>query len=201
MEFGEKLQALRKSRGMTQEELAEALFVSRAAVSKWESGKGYPNIGSLKDISRFFSVTVDELICSEEILSAAEREQKSFVNKTVSLLCGTLDILPALLLFVPLFGSGAGGAKPVSLLGLTGVNPRVRLVCAVVVALTILNGVCGVLVSRLDRPVWSRHRLVTGLALSVLGSAVFILSRQPYAAMLYFVPLVVKGVLVAQAKG
>lgn len=201
MEFGEKLQNLRKSRGMTQEELAEALFVSRAAVSKWESGKGYPNIGSLKDISRFFSVTVDELICSEEILSAAEREQKAFVGRTISLLCASLDILPALLLFVPLFGNGAGGASPVSLLALSGVNPRVRLVCLLVVALTILNGVSAIAVSRLDKPVWNRHRLVTGLALSILGSAVFILSRQPYAAMLYFAPLVVKGVLVTQAKG
>lgn len=201
MEFGEKLHDLRKSRGMTQEELAEALFVSRAAVSKWESGKGYPNIGSLKDISRFFSVTVDELICSEEILSAAEHEQKAFVGRTISLLCASLDILPALLLFVPLFGNGAGGANPVSLLALTCVNPRVRLVCLLVVALTILNGVSAIAVSRLDKPVWNRHRLVTGLALSILGSAVFILSRQPYAAMLYFAPLVVKGVLVTQAKG
>lgn len=38
MEFGEKLQELRKSRGLTQEELSETLYVSRTAISKWESG-------------------------------------------------------------------------------------------------------------------------------------------------------------------
>ena len=53
MEFHEKLQELRKSRGLTQEELAEALFVSRTAISKWESGRGYPSIDSLKEISNF----------------------------------------------------------------------------------------------------------------------------------------------------
>ena len=46
MEFHEKLQALRKQRGLTQEELAQLLFVSRTAVSKWESGRGYPSIDS-----------------------------------------------------------------------------------------------------------------------------------------------------------
>ena len=47
MEFNEKLVQLRKSRNMTQDELAEALYVSRAAVSKWESGRGLPSIDSL----------------------------------------------------------------------------------------------------------------------------------------------------------
>ena len=50
MEFNEKLQELRKSRSMTQEELAEVLFVSRTAISKWESGRGYPSIDSLPEL-------------------------------------------------------------------------------------------------------------------------------------------------------
>ena len=55
MEFCEKLQELRKSRGLTQEELAEKLYVSRTAISKWESGRGFPSIDSVRAISKFFS--------------------------------------------------------------------------------------------------------------------------------------------------
>ena len=51
MEFNEKLQELRKQKDLTQEELASNLYVSRTAISKWESGKGYPNIESLKLIA------------------------------------------------------------------------------------------------------------------------------------------------------
>ena len=69
MEFNEKLQELRKQKALTQEELAKELFVSRTAISKWESGRGYPNIESLKLIAQFFSVTVDELLSSNEALT------------------------------------------------------------------------------------------------------------------------------------
>ena len=60
MEFHEKLQELRKKKGLTQEELAEALYVSRTAVSKWESGRGYPSIDSLKAIGSFFGMTYEK---------------------------------------------------------------------------------------------------------------------------------------------
>ena len=63
MEFGKKLQALRKSRDLTQEALAEQLYVSRTAISKWESGRGYPSIDSLKAIAGYFSVSLDERHC------------------------------------------------------------------------------------------------------------------------------------------
>ena len=85
MEFNEKLQELRKSRSLTQEELAEALFVSRTAISKWEQGRGYPSLDSLKEISKFFSVSIDDLICSEEIISAAADEKKECMDKYIRL--------------------------------------------------------------------------------------------------------------------
>ena len=91
MELGEKLQALRKNRGLTQEELAEALYVSRTAVSKWESGRGMPNIESLKAISKFFSVTLDDLLSGEELLVIAEDDHKQKEMHTRDLIYGLLD--------------------------------------------------------------------------------------------------------------
>ena len=77
MELNEKLQELRKQKGITQEELAEALYVSRTAVSKWESGRGVPSIDSLKAISKYFSVSIDSLLSGEEILEIAGDDLKA----------------------------------------------------------------------------------------------------------------------------
>ena len=200
MEFHEKLQELRKSRSLTQEELAEALFVSRTAVSKWESGRGYPGIDSLKEIARFFSVTVDELICPEEIISAAENEKKDFISRYLTLICGVLDILPAILLFIPAFGNGAGSRETVALSGLTGISSWIRIVFIIVISLTVLNGICAAVISNFDKPVWNRNRLVTGVALTILGSALFLITRQPYAGLIFFAVLVIKGFLILKVR-
>ena len=194
MEFNEKLQELRKSKGLTQEELAEALFVSRTAVSKWESGRGYPSIDSLKMISRYFSVSVDDLIGPEEIISAAEEEKQAFAGRTLSFLCNTLDLLTAILLFLPAFRNGEDSPVTVSLFSLTGVHAWLKTVFLILIGLTVLNGLCGLILIRFDRPVWNKHRLVTGMALSVLGVAIFIAARQPYAGILCFVLLVIKTI-------
>ena len=200
MEFHEKLQELRKSRSLTQEELAEALFVSRTAVSKWESGRGYPGIDSLKEIARFFSVTVDELICPEEIISAAENEKKDFISRYLTLICGVLDILPAILLFIPAFGNGAGSRETVALSGLDGISSWIRILFIIVISLTVLNGICAAVISNFDKPVWNRHRLVTGIALTILGSALFLITRQPYAGLIFFAVLVIKGFLIQKVR-
>ena len=103
MEFNEKLQELRKSKGLTQEELAEVLYISRTAISKWESGRGYPSIDSLKEISKFFSVTIDELLSSEKIVNIAEKENKSNIQNICDLLFGNTDLMSILLIILPLY--------------------------------------------------------------------------------------------------
>ena len=200
MEFNEKLQELRKSRSLTQEELAEALFVSRTAISKWESGRGYPSIDSLKEISNYFSVTIDDLICSEEMISVAENEKKEFADKSLSLICNAMDILLAILLFIPAFGNGPDSSETVSLFGLTGITPWVKNVFIVMIATAILNGICGVIIANFNKPVWNKHRLITGVILSILTVIVLIATKQPYAGIVCFAFLVIKGFLIIKVK-
>lgn len=107
MEFGEKIQTLRNQNKWTQEQLAKKLYVSRTAVSKWESGKGYPNIDSLKDIAKLFNKTIDELLSSEEIIDIAKEENNSNIKRTNNLIYGLLDVISILFIFLPLFAQKA----------------------------------------------------------------------------------------------
>ena len=196
MEFSEKLQELRKARSLTQEELAEALYVSRTAVSKWESGRGYPSIDSLKELSRYFSVSIDELVSPDEAIAAAEDDRKAFVGRLASMVCGMLDILPVLLLLIPMFGNGTTDPSLVSLIDLTCFSPWVKTVFVIAVGLTILCGVCEVVASRLDMSSPGSVLLVAGCALSVICVALFIVARQPYAGILCFALLVTKSLVI-----
>ena len=65
MTLGEKLQTLRRSRGLSQEQLAEILEVSRQAVSKWESAQAIPDLGRVLAMADLFSVTTDYLLRDE----------------------------------------------------------------------------------------------------------------------------------------
>ncbi len=81
MELSEKLVKLRKQSGMTQEELAAKIYVTRTAVSKWENGKGYPAIDSLKLLSSVYGVSLDELVSDgdvEEMRSARKKRSRIF---------------------------------------------------------------------------------------------------------------------------
>ena len=78
MTFGEKLKKLRIDNQLTQDELAEKIYVTRTAISKWETDKGYPSIDSLKQLSNLFEVSIDELISDSDI------ENKRLLEKAKS---------------------------------------------------------------------------------------------------------------------
>ena len=68
--IGEKLKKLRRSRDLTQEEVATHIGISYQSISKWERGDGYPDITMLPTLANYFGVSVDELIGMDEISSA-----------------------------------------------------------------------------------------------------------------------------------
>ena len=77
MTIGEKIKQIRKDRGLTQEQLAEELIVSRAAVAKWENDNGVPDIDNLKKLSELFGMSIDELVDN----SAAGKTKKTVTNE------------------------------------------------------------------------------------------------------------------------
>ena len=100
-----------------------------------------------------------------------------------------------------MFGNGGKTeVESVSLLAMTGVGLWLKIIFIAVMGITILNGFCTVIISNFDKPAWNKHRVVTGVILSILGTMLFILSRQPYAGVFYLCILVIKGILVIKSK-
>lgn len=79
LKIGENILHKRKERGITQEELAEFMMVTKASVSKWETGQSHPDILLLPKLATFFNISVDELIGYDPDLSSAQI-QKFYIN-------------------------------------------------------------------------------------------------------------------------
>ena len=187
MEFHEKLQELRKNNGLTQEELAEALYVSRTAISKWESGRGYPNIDSLKEISRYFSVSIDDLLSSEKLLSIAEKENKTNIQNICHLLFGIVDLFSFVLIFLPLYPNMVNGfIYSVNLLSYTQTTPFNRGIYWTMFVSLILMGVLRIVFMRIKTE--KNYKIITDLSivLHILIILFLSLAREPYAVTVAF---------------
>lgn len=196
MEFHEKLQELRKNRGITQEELAEALYVSRTAVSKWESGRGYPSIESLKALAGYFSITIDELLSGEKILSLAEEENRANIRGVCDLLFGMVDVSSFLLIFLPLYPNMVNGYfYSVNLLQYTEVMSwKLVIYWTLFLVLILLGGIKLLLVKRkVDRG--SKTVMDISMIISIIMVLFLALAREVYAVVIGFSLLVVKGIL------
>lgn len=201
MEFNEKLQELRKAKGLTQEELAQALFVSRTAISKWESGKGYPNIESLKAIAKFFGITVDALLSGDELLTIAEEDRKQSKSKLCDLVFGLLDASVLMLLFLPFFGQESGGiVQEVPLLSLTEIAPYLRVLYYGLVFGLVVWGILTLAMQNCGHGFWLQNKGKISLLFSALGVILFVISRQPYAAIYLFIIAAIKALMLIKWK-
>lgn len=74
MNIADRIQSLRKRQGLSQEELADSVGVSRQAVSKWESGQSMPDLEKIIALSEFFQVTTDHILKGTEYTSATGKK-------------------------------------------------------------------------------------------------------------------------------
>lgn len=193
MEFNKKLQELRKRKGLTQEELAQLLFVSRTAISKWESGRGYPNLDSLKALAKVLDITVDELLSSDELLTIAEQDTKKKQLYLRDLVFGLLDLSVAMLCFLPFFAEKTGGTiSEVSLLSLTDISLWLRIAFYVVVVGNSLWGILILALQNIQQSFWMNYKSKISLIFGIVGTILFIISQQPYAAIFMFIFLIIK---------
>ena len=196
MEFNEKLQELRKQKGLTQEELAEQLYVSRTAISKWESGRGYPNIESLKAIAKFFGVTVDNLLSTDEVLTIAEEDSKQQQKRFRDLMYGLLDLSISMLFFLPFFAEKADRAiQSVSLIALGSVQPYLKTAYFAVVALMIITGILILALQNCQAMAWVKIKTTVSLVLGAILVLLFMISSQPYATVFAFALLAIKALI------
>lgn len=95
IEFGEQLRRAREEKGMTQQSLAEQLYVTRQAVSRWECGDRFPDLLTTKKLSVILDVSLDELLSGNEMNKAIERNpiiEHPTINKIMIGLFGFLSI-------------------------------------------------------------------------------------------------------------
>ena len=193
MEFNEKLQELRKNKGLTQEELAEALYVSRTAISKWESGRGYPNIDSLKEISNYFSVSIDDLLSGDKLISIAQNENKLNIRKIYSLFFGIIDIFSILLVLLPLYPNNIEGYIYSVSLFQYAQTPIFRAIYWILFISLIVLGLVKVLLTKIKPE--KNHKLLMNISiiLNIIVVVFLAMRREAYAVTLTILLLVIKG--------
>lgn len=197
MEFNEKLQELRNSKGLTQEELAQALFVSRTAISKWESGRGYPSIDSLKEISKFFSVSIDDLLSGEKLISLAEKENKLNIQRMCDLLFGIVDMLSVMLIVLPLYPNPINGyIYSVNLFDYVETTTLNKTIFWTLFIALIGIGVLKAIMTYLKIERGQKTITICSMALSIISVLFLAMTREAYAITVAFLLLVVKGVLI-----
>ena len=191
MELSEKIQKLRKEQGMTQEQFAERLFVSRTAVSKWETGRGTPNMESLQMIARVCGITLDELLRAEEVISIAEKENKENLDRLIGYVEGIVNILALVSVLLPLYKVEEGQVfYAVPLYRYQGWLAVFYWLFPIVMAAC---GIVQVLLNQGEQEVLKKTVSMAAAILNAGAILLLILSGQPYPAVMSFLLFAVKA--------
>ena len=201
MKFNEKLKNLRHERGLTQAELARALFVSRTAVSKWESGRGYPGIDLLKAIASFFNVSVDMLVSESDELVTNRSPIAQRRPILSDLIFALLDISMILMLFAPFFAERSNDQiVGTSLLELSKIQPYLKTAFLVTTVFSVIIGILILTLRSFDLEIWDRNKNIISLCFNVYAALLFMLSLHPYAAAYSFAMLIIKAAAYIRAR-
>lgn len=148
MTLGENLQQLRKNAGLSQEEVAQKLFLTRQSISKWENGGAEPGVENLKALANLYGVTVDELIGNvpEEKLQPESQASNGSYYAMVA-------VRVALVLAIGLFSMEVEGSLSIPfdliamIVGIWVTAPAVRIIILCLLACNIVFGVVAVIIS------------------------------------------------------
>lgn len=198
MELSEKIQKLRKEHNLTQEQFAERLYVSRTAVSKWETGRGMSSMESLQMIAKLFHITLDELLSTEEIVIIAENENKENIKRFATYIDGIINLTALLGLLLPLYKVEENGffySVPLYQLGgwlgiVFWIAPVLMAICGIVQMLLVGH----------EKEKMHTAASAVGAVIHIGAILLLILSGQPYPALLFFFLFVMKGVILLKKR-
>ena len=159
-----------------------------------ETGRGYPNIDSLKALAAFFGVTIDELLSGDELLTVAEEDSQQKAQQQRDLVFGLLDLSALMFFFMPFFGLKADDAvQAVPLLALGGIATWLKVLYGVVVFGMAAWGVLTLALQGNQQVRWRQYKGKGSLVVNIVGVLLFIISLQPYAAAYLFMLLIIKA--------
>lgn len=199
--FAQKLQFYRKQFGLTQENLAEKLNVSRVAVSKWESGRGFPNLDSLKGVSDLFGISIDDLISSKAISNFVKSDDGNAAKNLMGVLFALVDFSAILFFMLPVFALRSVSynseliVKSVNLFVLCQNLSPASLMLATVSATSILFGAVELVCQNTRLQKVKAILIVLSFCASLILIASFAVCNQPYPCLLGILLIALKAIL------
>ena len=152
------------------------------------------SIDSLKEISRYFSVSIDELLSGDQLVLIAEKENKSNLNGLCDLLFGFTDLLSLMLIFLPLYSKPVDGyIYSVSLIEYVDNEIWIRMTYwGLFIALTII-GIVNILMVNFKFEKGKKVITFLSVGLSIITVLYLAIAREPYAVTVAFLLLLIKG--------